>query len=112
MKKKLKIYTLNYIKKKSTKLQLSQIEKYLIYNYLNNKPISIDKFFFNFFISINFFFKNLKNENFYIKLFKIFYILANFAIFYQIRYDNKKIYNKIIKSNSKIKFEFNWSKNK
>lgn len=111
--KKIKnIYFKLYKKKKSTKLQLSQIEKYLIYNYLNNKPISIDKFFFNFFISINFFFKNLKNENFYIKLFKIFYILANFAIFYQIRYDNKKIYNKIIKSNPKIKFEFNWSKNK
>lgn len=106
------IYIEVYKEKKTSLLQFSQIEKYLIYNYLNNKPLSIHRFFFNFFVSINFFYKNLKNENFYIKLLKIFYILINFTIFYQIRYDNKKIYNKIVKSNPKIKFEFNWSQNK
>ena len=106
------MFTLNYKKKGSINLKFSKIEKYLIINYLNNKELNIIKYLYFLFLSINYFSKNLSEKKTYTKVIKVANIFKNFLVFYFIKYNNGRIYKSIIKSNPKIKFEFNWSNNK
>tara|TARA_B100000795_G_scaffold224933_1_gene180514 strand:+ start:7740 stop:8780 length:1041 start_codon:yes stop_codon:yes gene_type:complete len=95
-------------KKIKNQLKISNIENYIINNYIYKKKINFLKFLFNLFCSLNFFISNLikaKDRKIALKVINIFF---TFIIFYFSMYKNKKLYNLLISGNSHIKYMEIW----
>ena len=95
-------------KKTKNKLELSKIEKYLIKNYIYKKDISLSKFVFDLYKSLNFFILNLKKAKEKNITFKIIKILISFIIFYFSMYKKKRLFNLLLNGNPHIKFMGMW----